>query len=94
MKYLVWNSLSFSFFTNAVSEKSQWTYYVSAEGSDAFGGKSIVDAFASIQHAVDVAEDDAEILVGDGVYGAVSVGAKRLKIRSLNGASQTVIDLL
>ena len=67
------------------------TYYVSTLGSDANDGLSWENAFATIQHAVDVASPGDTIIVGDGTYvESVLVGKWGMTIRSENGALKTV----
>jgi hypothetical protein len=48
--------------------------------------------YAAIQTGVNAAATDDTVLVGDGVYGELVTIAKRISVRSLNGAAATVID--
>lgn len=69
------------------------TWYVAAvSGSDSNDGLSAETAFASIQKAIDSAAWGDRILVGDGVYGAITTTNQLLTIESVNGADVTIID--
>ena len=76
------------------------TVYVEADrGSDAANGDSEKTAYATIQHAVDVARPGDRILVGPGDYGYVSIYGYRgdpthwLSIQAVPGRGQPVIDV-
>lgn len=69
------------------------TYYVSPPGSDANDGLSWGNAFANIQHAVDVASPGDTIFVGDGTYAEnVLVDKEGLTIQSENGPAVTIVQ--
>ncbi len=63
-----------------------------ATGSDANDGRSWATAKASIQNAINASSADDLILVNDGRYEPISTGNKRIEIRSVNGATNTIID--
>ena len=70
-----------------------------ANGNDANDGLLWRTAKASIQAAIDAAEDGTRILVADGVYEPISTvddtlypEGKELEILSVNGAEATIID--
>lgn len=68
------------------------TWYVdAATGCSSHSGKSMSDAFSSIQTAIDKAAENDVIIVNDGIYMPISV-AKPLKIKSQNGRDRTIID--
>ena len=76
------------------------TVYVEATGgSDAADGDSKKTAYATIQHAVDVARPGDRILVGAGTYGYLSVYGYRgdathwLSIQSVSAGVRPVIDV-
>lgn len=82
---------------------AHWTETVlhvdAASGNDANDGLHWATAKASIQAAIDAAEDGVRILVNDGVYEPISTvdfirypDGKALEIVSVNGAEKTVID--
>ena len=45
----------------------------------------------TLQHVIDIAQNGATILVGDGSYGPIDTADKTLTIRSVNGAEKTII---
>jgi hypothetical protein len=76
------------------------TVYVEADGgSDTSSGTSPSTAYATIQHAVDVARPGDRILVGAGTYGYLSVYGYRgdpthwLSIESISDSVTPVIDV-
>lgn len=76
-----------------MTAKSGRAYYVKASGgSDGNDGSSASSAFASIQRAIDSASDGDTIWVDDGTYASFVSDNKRIAIRSVNGASETIID--
>ncbi len=69
------------------------TWHVSAsEGHDDNDGTGWNSAKASIQAAIDCAAEGDLVLVGDGTYRPIDSGGKIMEIRSVNGASKTIID--
>jgi len=76
------------------------TVYVDAQGgSDANNGDSPSTAYATVQHAVDVARPGDRVLVGAGNYGYLSIYGYRgdrthwLSIQSLSAGVRPVIDV-
>ena len=68
-------------------------WYVDMEyGNDANDGKSWATAKKTLQHTIDVAQDDDRIFVADGIYAPINANGRRLSIQSMNGASSTIID--
>ena len=67
-------------------------YVDATTGNDANSGKSWATAKASIQEAINAAEDGDKILVNDGIYGPIATVGKSLEIVSVNGAATTIID--
>ena len=77
---------------NPATKPPTKTYYVdAATGSDDNTGLDASTSFATIQRAIDKAENGSEIIVYAGVYGPISSG-KELTIRSVRGPEQTIID--
>ena len=75
-----------------VSKPKPILYVDANNGSDENPGRSLSTALASIQKAVDVAQDGYEIIVNDGYYRPISTLNKKIVIRSVNGWENTVID--
>jgi len=76
------------------------TVYVEANaGSDGNTGTSPATAYATVQHAVDVARPGDRILVGPGAYGRVSIYGYRgdpthwLSIESISDSATPIIDV-
>jgi len=68
-------------------------FYVDAAMSDdAMDGCSWATAKQSIQAAIDAAWHGDAIWVTNGLYAAIDTQGKRIAIRSVNGATETVID--
>ena len=67
-------------------------YVDAATGDDANEGISAEQPFKTIQRAIDRAEDGQRIVVADGVYAPIVSNDKAITIKSVNGASATVID--
>ena len=78
--------------TAAEALAAQTWHVAAATGSDANDGLTASTAFATIQKAIDSASWGDRILVGDGVYGAITSTNQLLTIESLNGAATTIID--
>ena len=68
------------------------TWCVTKSGSDSNTGKSESAAFLTIQKAIDSATAGDEIIVADGTYATITTANKQITIRSINGASKTIID--
>lgn len=69
------------------------TYYVDASsGLDSNSGKSAAAAKKTIQAAIDASSSGDTILVAAGTYDPINAVGKVLTIRSVGGASVTVID--
>ena len=68
------------------------TLYVSTGGSDSQLGTFESEALATIQRAVNLAQDGDEIIVLDGRYEPIDTANKAITIRSANGADSTFID--
>lgn len=72
--------------------ESAITWHVNIE-SEIGGDGSISNPYNSIQVAIDCSSDGDEILVDDGVYHeSVNFSGKILKIRSINGSENCIID--
>jgi hypothetical protein len=76
------------------------TVYVNGdEGSDSNDGSREASAYATIQHAVDVAQPGDRILVAEGIYGYLSIYGYRgdpehwLSIESINDRTRPVINV-
>ena len=74
-------------------------YVNAATGNDTNAGTRWATAKASIQAAIDVAENGDRIIVNDGVYAPIKTvdfvrypDGKQLEIVSVNGADKTIID--
>ena len=69
------------------------TWYVNGtNGSDGYSGKSSGSAKKTIQAAIDAASSGDSILVAAGTYDPINAVGKVLTIRSVSGASLTIID--
>lgn len=74
---------------------AKWTdawYVDAATGDDADDGFVADKPLKTIQQAIDRAEDGQQIVVADGVYAPIVSNDKAITIKSVNGASATVID--
>ena len=67
-------------------------YVDGAAGNDANDGLTWSTAKKSIQAAVNASAIDDTILVADGIYAPVTADCKGITIRSVNGATSTIID--
>ena len=68
-------------------------WHVSTEGSDETGDGSDNSPFVSIQHAIEAANEMDTILVNSGIYtGFISWHDKTLCVKSIEGASTTILD--
>ena len=85
----------------SLSSLAQTTYYVKVGGSDASDGKSWATAFETITKAIDIASNNDEIRVGQGIYNSTSTYfiQKSLTIKGgygsdgiQNYASKTVLN--
>ena len=82
--------LALAAFALQVSAK---TYYVKADGgSDANTGLKETAAFATIQYAIDKAAAGSTILVYPGTYAPIASNNKKLTIKTVEGADETIID--
>lgn len=72
-------------------ENAVW-YVDAAHGSDANDGFSWETAKQTIQGAIDGAVSNNVIIVTNGVYGPIATGGLYVRIESVNGPEQTVID--
>lgn len=84
--------VAFAAFLAAESTASQTWHVSAATGADVNDGHSAATAFATIQKAIDSASWGDRILVGDGVYEAITSTNCLLSIESVNGAATTIID--
>jgi hypothetical protein len=88
-----------SAFDHAVISGTRTVYVEANGGSDSDTGTSPSTAYATIQHAVDVARPGDRILVGPGTYGYVSIYGYRgdptqwLSIESISNSVTPIIDV-
>ena len=69
------------------------TYYVSPGGNDAANGTSWATARRTIQAAINLAVNTGdEVVVTNGTYGVIKTNNRLITVRSVNGASVTIID--
>ena len=69
------------------------TFHVdAASGNDTADGLSWETSLSTIQRAIDLACTGDEILVADGAYAPIHSGNLGVTIRSVNGATSTIID--
>jgi hypothetical protein len=80
----------FLFIVASYSMNAQNTFYVAKTGLDTNSGTSGYP-FLTIQKAIDYAQDDDEIIVGDGIYTEGLLINKKIIIRSINGYKKTTI---
>ncbi|RKY19238.1 MAG: hypothetical protein DRP63_00955, partial [Planctomycetota bacterium] len=81
--------------TLLVKSTATVTWYVDAtNGSDSNSGTSWSDAFKTIAHALDVAQDGETILVADGTYyeDNLDFQGKKIHLKSGNGPTNCIID--
>jgi len=88
-----------SAFEHAVVSGTRTVYVEANGGSDSNTGTSPATAYATIQHAVDVAQPGDRILVGPGTYGYLSIYGYRgdptrwLSIESISDNVTPIIDV-
>ena len=77
-----------------VRKQTGCTYYVSGNGDDSNSGLSWSEAFATISHALSIAQDGDTIVVADGTYCEhdLDFAGKRIHLKSQGGAANCVID--
>ena len=86
-------------YEHQVVSGTRTVYVEAAGGSDSNSGDSTGSAYATIQHAVDVARPGDRILVGAGTYGYLSVYGYRgdathwLSVQSVSAGVRPVIDV-
>ena len=77
---------------SAMAQPPEQTWWVLANGSDANDGTNEETAFASIQEAIDSAGTNDLIMVGNGCYSPFWTSNKCVRIISVNGPENTIID--